>query len=838
MKVRRRSGPIASPATPAPQRGPGRLARLLGFALNAGLVLCVVAAGLGSGFAFGLLERAAKDLPRLEMLAEHEPSELTTVFSRDGRILDRFFLENRVVVPLSQIPQDLKNAVFAIEDARFYEHHGIDVYGMFRAAWKNLKAGEIVEGASTITQQWVRTLLQAREKAYARKLKEMVLAWRLEERFTKEQILEMYFNEIYLGNGAYGVEAAARTYFGKGVEELTLGECAILAAIPKAPELYNPKDHPTRARRRQRMILDRMVETGFVRRPEADAAFQAPVQLKKPAERQQAARYFVEHVRQRVEKELGSSAVHRGGLRISTTLDLELQQAAERALRKGLRDYDKRHGYRGPLTPGAPVVHLGNAVAPGVRLLARVLRVGAKGVEVDVLTAPPGKRPDVDAEPDEIARTPGIIETSVLRQRWVGRVTDRLRPGDLVLVEVLDVPGNGGPAKLALEQEPEVQGAIVCLDPFRGEVLAMVGGYDFGKSEFNRAIQARRQPGSSFKLFIYLTALQRGLTPATLVYDTAVVEQQGGADGKLWKPRNYYDKFFGKTTLRHALEHSYNPVAVKLLERVGIDPVIRNARRLGLSSELAPDLSLGLGSSGVSLLEMTAAYGSMAAGGLNARPYFIRRVEDRDGNLLDEEVPQVHRAVAPDVAYVMVRLLQGVVQNGTGKRARVLNRPIGGKTGTTNDHHDAWFLGFSPQIVAGVWVGFDDMRISLGKGEAGAQAAAPIWIEFMQQALARYESEPFAVPEGVVQADIDPDSGLLATPQCHRVLRETFVAGTVPTLACDRHAVSVADFDQLDSVAEPELGVSGGPAGPVEVVDPSEITAPKPGEALDDEVED
>jgi penicillin-binding protein 1A len=817
------------------KRSPSRLARFLGFALNALLVLGIIGAGFGSGLAYGLLERFDKDLPRLETLADYEPSELTTVYSRDGKVLDRFFLENRVVVPLSEVPQNLKNAVFAIEDSRFYEHHGIDVYGIFRAAWKNLRAGRIVEGASTITQQLVRTLLRAREKVYARKLKEMLLAWRLEERFSKDQILAMYFNEIYLGSGAYGVEAAARTYFGKSARDLTLGECAMLASLPKAPDTYNPKHNLFKARRRQKMVLEKMAEEGFITKREAEEAFKAPLQLQQTSTREQAARYFVEHVRQRVEKELGSAAVHRGGLNIRTTLDLDLQQLAERALRKGLRDYDKRHGFRGPLTPGAPVVDLASAIAPGSRLLARVKAVGQKNVEVDVLTTATGKRPDVEAAAEEVVHTPGLIEVALLRQRWVGRVLDKLHPDDLILVEVESVPEHGGPLKLALEQEPEVEGAIVCLDPFRGEVLAMVGGYDFGKSEFNRAIQAKRQPGSSFKLFIYLTALEKGLTPASPVYDTAVVEQQGGADGKLWKPRNYYGKFFGKTTLRTALAHSYNPVAVKLLEQVGIDPVIRNARRLGLTADLSPDLSLGLGSSGVALLEMTAAYGTMATGGLHARPYFIQRIEDRNGQVLDEEAPQVDQAVAPDLAYVMVRLLQGVIQNGTGRAARVLVRPVAGKTGTTNEHHDAWFLGFSPQIVAGAWVGFDDMQRSLGKGETGAQAALPIWVGFMQEALKRYDPIPFPVPEGVVQAEIDPESGLLATPQCHKILRETFLAGTVPTRPCDEQAVSVANFEQLDSVAGAELGAQSGPAEPAKVVDPSEITAPKPGEKEEDE---
>jgi penicillin-binding protein 1A len=811
------------------------LARLLGLVLNVILLVVVVGAGLGGGLAYGLYLKFKDELPRLEALAEYQPSELTTIYDRNGLVIDRFFLENRVVVPLGEVPQTLKNAFFAIEDSRFYEHEGIDAKGMLRALVKNVRAGRIVEGASTITQQLVRTMFLSRQQVYSRKLREMLLAWKLEQLLTKDQILEMYFNEIYLGSGAYGVEAAARTYFGKPVQELTLGECAVLASLPKAPESYSPRQSIERARRRQKMVLDKMAQDGLITRQQAQEAWNEGIELHERSIEQRAGLYFVEYVRQRVERELGSATVHRGGLSIYTTLDLELQRKAETALRKGLRDYDKRRGFRGPLQPDAGLIELAGAVAPGARLMAQVRTIGPKAIELDVLTTRSGRPPELDDAREEPLRTPGAVETASLRQAWSGKVTDKLAEGSVVLVKVEEVPSGGKPLKLTLEQEPEAEAALMSLDPFTGEVLAMVGGYDFSKSEFNRATQARRQPGSSFKLFIYLTALEQGLTPASVVYDTAVVKEHGGEDGKAWKPQNYYGKFFGKMGLREAMARSLNPVAVKLLEQAGIDPTIRNARRLGVTADLTPDLALGLGSSGVSLLEMTAAYGTMAAGGLYARPHFVRRILDREGRVIDEQIPQVHQATSPQLAYVMTRLLQGVVQNGTAKAARILKRPVAGKTGTTDNYHDAWFIGYSPDIVTGVWIGFDDMRRSLGRGETGGKAALPIWIDFMQRALGEAEPAPFPAPDGVRQARIDPDSGLLATPQCRKVFLETFVEGTVPVRHCDQHGVSADNFDQMDSVGSTELAAPAGPAAPVEALDPSEMTLPESGDPREGE---
>ncbi len=804
------------------------LARLLGLFLNVLLFLAVVAIGVGAGFTYGMYLRVYDELPRVELLDNYQPSLITTVYSRDNKVLGRFFLENRVVVPLDEIPDDLKNALFAIEDSRFYEHEGIDVKGIIRAAVANLRAGHIVEGASTITQQLVRTLYLSREKKYVRKFKEALIAWQMERHLSKDQILELYLNEIYLGHGAYGVEAAARRYFGKSARALDLAECAILAGLPKAPEKYTPIRFPERAKKRQRTILNKMAHDGFITKEEALAAAQEPIQLRQAKPEADAALYFVEQVRQRVERQLGVDAVHRGGLHIYTTLDLDWQQKAEKVVRDGLRAYDKRHEYRGALKPGASLVDLASEILEGARLMAQVVKTSSKGVRVEVLTRTDGKRPDLDFESPKLERTAGRIPAKALE--WTKKKARELfQPGDLILVRAEKIPKKGE-LVLSLEQEPEVEGALVCLDPFSGEVLAMVGGYNFEKSEFNRAIQAKRQPGSAFKEIIYLTALEKQLTPATIVYDTAVVEEMEDSteeDPKLWRPKNYTGKFTGTRTLRVALEKSLNPVAVKLVRRVGVDSVIRTARRLGITADLTPNLSLGLGSSGVSVMEMTAAYGVMAAGGLYAKPYFIRQIEDSEGRVLDMQTPQIYQAVEPEIAYVLTRLLEGVIRNGTGVRARVLKRPLAGKTGTTNEFRDAWFLGYSPRIATGVWVGFDDMQRSLGKGEAGSKAALPIWIEFMGNVLKGSEPEPFPVPEGVVKALIDPESGYLATPDCQKIIRETFVAGTVPTRHCDRHRVSIDNFELLDTgySEEPPPELPKSAPGQRVILDPSDIPA-------------
>ncbi|GIX47699.1 MAG: penicillin-binding protein 1A [Candidatus Tectimicrobiota bacterium] len=789
--------------TGAPNDRPRRLLRFLlwGSALLAGL-------GLLGGLvaALALYRELAADLPSVEELTRYQPSLVTTVYDRHGQPLADFFVEKRFLVPLEAIPQPLRQATVAVEDSRFYTHHGIDVLGILRALWTNLRAGEVREGASTITQQLARTLFLTRERTLKRKLREVILALRIERRFSKDQILEMYLNQIFYGHNAYGVEAAAQTYFGKSVSELTLSEAALIAGLPRAPNRYSPLVNPELSRKRRDHVLRRMVEEGYITAAQAQAAQQAPLVLRPKPEPARQAPYFVEYVRQYLEEHYGATALYRGGFAVHTTLDLRLQQAAERALREGLRAIDKRRGYRGPLKR---LVLTGEAAVDAARIQAVTMPDGDPTVRVGEVL--PGVV--LEVHPDEVvvavkagrgllpAEGFAWVREANLQQDYAWRrplrAEEIFQRGDVIAVRVLAVDPAGKAHRLFLEQEPAVEGALVAMEVGTGEVLAMVGGYDFARSQFNRAVQAQRQPGSAFKPIVYAAALEAGMTPASIVIDAPVVKP-GAEPDTYWKPENYSEKFYGPTTLRTALAHSRNLVTVRVADKIGVPAVLAYARRLGITSPLAPYLSLALGASDVTLLELAAAYGVFANAGMYVPPLFITRIVDRHGKVLEEHLPQARRAMSPELAYVMTSLLQGVIEHGTGRRVRALGRPAAGKTGTTNEFRDAWFIGYTPELLAGVWVGMDD-RTTLGYRETGGRVASPIWLDFMREAVKEQPITDFPAPPGVRFVRIEAQSGRLATAATQEpTLFEAFVDGTQPTPAATPPPDLRRDIHRLD----------------------------------------
>jgi len=781
------------------------------------LLLVFLAAGfLAAAAAVGTYYYFARDLPRITSLRDYRPATITEVYADGGELIGQFYLEKRKIIPLEEIPDLLKKAFIASEDSRFYEHQGLDYLGIMRAMIKNIAAGRVVQGGSTITQQVTKSLLLTPERKLQRKIKEAILAYRIEKYLSKDEILFIYLNQIYLGHGAYGVEMAARTYFDKKARDLTLGEMAIIAGLPKAPNRYSPINHPELAAKRQRYVLGRMVDEGYITADEAGRALAAPVELRSPADPMRRAPTFTEHVRRYLEKKYGYDQLYKGGLQVYATVNLAFQQTARQAVDDGLRALDKRQGFRGPLktVPPAAFAAVRRELAgengfpgdlkTGKLVQALVTRVDDRRQKVFLSLGAGDADAVMKLAAMAWARRPAADGRPFANSR-IKKPSQALVPGDVVLVRVLKpaVAGDGGkqkatPCQVALEQQPVVQGALVALDPKTGMVRAMIGGSSFAASEFNRAIQSRRSPGSAFKPIIYAAGLDHGLTPASIFLDSPIIYQDSDAWDKVWKPRNYEQKFYGPTTLRQALAHSRNLVTIKVLQKIGIRYVIDYARRLGITSPLSPDLTLALGSSGVSLMELARAYEVFANGGYLRGPVFIKRIENRDGEILENNDPYLglspemdadagleagagdgDRVISPQTAYLMTSMLESVIQEGTGRRARVLKRPLAGKTGTTNDYFDAWFLGYAPQLVAGVWVGFDDLR-PLGRHETGAKAALPIWINFMGQTLRNYPKESFPIPQGIVFAKIDAKTGLLATPESKQVVFECFKEGTEP----------------------------------------------------------
>lgn len=628
-------------------------------------VIIVTVVGMASYYAFTM------DLPGIDALKDYRPSIASRVYDDNNDLIDEFFLEDRKLVRIADVPKIVCYAFVASEDSRFYQHQGVDILGIFRAMFKNLEAGHIIQGGSTITQQVAKMMYLSPEKKYTRKLKEAILAYKIDKYLTKDEILNLYLNQIYLGHGTYGIESAALGYFGKSANKLTLPEAALLAGLPKAPNNYSPFLYYERAKQRQIYVLTRMLEDGYITQDEMDKASAAPLKLRPVKPKDKVAAYFVENVRRYVQEKYGADVLYKEGLSIYTTLNLTAQKYARDAVEKGLAELEDREKYQRGL----------------------------------------------------------------------------------------------------------VQGALFCMDVKTGAIRAMVGGRDFNKSEFNRATQSRRQPGSAFKPLIYTAAFDKGLNPSTRFVDSPVVVEDPSQEGGVWKPRNFDEKFLGPTTMRTALVQSRNIVTVKILQEIGVDYAASYAMNMGITSPLVRTLSLALGVSGVTLQELVQAYNVLFDQGKKVTPYFIKKIVDRTGNVFEETKVQSEQVIDPRIAFLTTYVMQDVVISGTGTRVKSIGRPVAAKTGTTNDNRDAWFIGATPSLITGVWVGFDQ-ETSLGSQEVGGRAAAPIWLYFMEKFLQNTPVETFPVPEGIVFVKVNSKTG---QPSGGPVtISEAFLEGATP----------------------------------------------------------
>jgi penicillin-binding protein 1A len=756
-----------------------------------GFFALVLAAVVGAGVV--VYREFTTALPPVSKLLDYRPPAVSRVLASDGTVIGEFFIEKRYVTPIYRIPEVVQDAFLAAEDANFYRHRGVDPMGIARAALNNYRAGSTRQGGSTITQQVVKSLLLSPERSYERKFKELILAFRLERELTKAEILYLYLNQIYLGNGAYGVQAAAREYFDKDVAELTLAEASLLAGLPQAPSRYSPVRHFERAKARQRYVLDRMVAEHYITRDEAAAADEVPIVLRRAPENVVGlAPHFVEHVRRRLVARYGSDATYQLGLNIHTTIDLRMQAIAEEQLAAGVRALDDRQGFRGPLRrvtdrelkalrarPAKP----SELPAPG-----SVLEVVAVG-GADGRLHRPGGGLEVDWA-DGRAVIPAAGLAWATSRRYVPQ------PGDVLEVRVVEA---GGKRSLELTHANDTQGALIAMVPATGDVKAMVGGLDYRQSEFNRATQAMRQPGSAFKPLIYTAAMDRGFTPASVINDAPVSYRDG--TGKMWSPKNFTKKFLGPTSLRTALTESRNVVTVKLVDQMGLRFLIDYLPRFGLKRPFPKNLSIALGTAEVTLLELVEAYSVFPNLGRRIEPRFITRITDTDGRVIEEYPVVGERTISADTAYITVNLLANAMRFGTGKQA-MIDRPAAGKTGTTNDQHDAWFMGFTPELLTGIWVGYDHEK-SLGKKETGGRAAAPIWREFTKRALEGVPISDFPVPHEIMLVNIDRRSGLRARPGQGNTMLEAFKRGTEPS-----------GFAPGPQPREPESEVAQNPSSP------------------------
>jgi len=698
--------------------------------------LAIVAAALFGALA-GLLIVYSSDLPQIADLERYRPGSVTVLYDDNGNSLGTFALQRRVIAKYEDYPKVLRDAVISIEDKEFERHWGIDLWRILGAAYRDLSSGSRAQGASTLTMQLSRNLFLSPDRKFGRKVQEILIAIQIERRFTKEQIFTLYANQIFLGHGVYGFEAGSEYYFGKPAKQLTIEEAATLAGLCKGPSAYSPISNPEKCLRRRNLVINNMMEDGKITAQQAQEAKSRPLALHLQSDPNNAAPYFIEETRRYLEKKFGADQVHEGGLHVYTSLDLELQKVATRALLDGLAAYERRHGWKGVrnlFAAGEDFAQYEHSdwnhrPEPGSYFHALVLAVTPTEAEV------------------KIGRYRGVIRAAAMN--WTGHRSpaEILSAGDEVYVRVLSVdPGDR--LQLALEQDSGAQAALVAIDNNTGEIRAMVGGRDFDDSKFNRATQALRQTGSSFKPYVYSAAVEDGAMPDDIIVDAPISFPSGAG---VWAPHNYDNKYEGAITLRHALAESRNVPAIKLAQRVGIKNVIELVHRFGITSEIQPYLPVALGSAEVTLLEHTAAYTVFPNDGVRLSPHSIRKVTDYDGHVMEQDYPEVRDVISARSARIMVELMQGVVKHGTGIAASKLNHPLAGKTGTTNDFTDAWFMGFSPSMTCGVWVGYDEKK-TLGARETGAQAALPIWIDFMKVAIASQKDEQFPEPPPEVLA--------------------------------------------------------------------------------------
>ena len=740
----------------------------------------------------------SQDLPDYRQLEKYEPLITSRLYASDGQLLAEYAEEKRIFVPITAIPKRVIQAFISAEDKNFYNHGGIDFVGIARAVIiniKNIGTNKRLVGASTITQQVAKNFLLTNEMSFKRKIKEALLARRIEQTFDKDHILELYLNQIYLGFRSYGVASAALMYFNKSMDELTLAETAFLAALPKGPNNYNPLTNYDNAIQRRNWVLDRMAEEGYISATEANEAKKEPivVQERELNETVKNADYYNEEIRRMIEKRYGENALYQGGLSIRTSLDPHLQNIAVDVLLKGLLSYDKRHGYRGPVqhfqTLDNWTENLNTITRPAYLpeswKTAVVLSMDEENTTIGLADGSQGIIPVKDMRWARKALPDGYVDKDVVVP------SDVFSVGDVIYVEGKE--NKNGIVFYYLQQFPEVEGAIVALDPHTGRVLAMVGGLSYQRSQFNRAVQAYRQPGSSFKPFVYLTALDNGFTPSSLILDAPLVVDQGPGQEK-WKPRNYTKIFYGPTTLRVGIEKSRNLMTVRLAQAVGIDKTVEYAKKFGIADNLQPVLSMALGSGETTLLRLTTAYAMLVNGGKKITPNLIDRIQDRTGktiykhdkrpcpncqgsmatNAVVPEIPDEREQIQDPVsAYQMVNIMTGVVERGTGRIAQTVKRTLAGKSGTSNDNFDTWFIGFSPDLVVGVYVGYDTPR-TLGPRDTGGVVAAPIFRDFVAAALKDNPDIPFRVPPGVRLVRVNLKTGKPAKPGDKEVILEAF----------------------------------------------------------------
>jgi penicillin-binding protein 1A len=742
---------------------------VLRIARQAGIIaLFVVAAVLG--IASGVIFAYAGDLPQISALDDYAPSTVTRVHGARGEVVGEFAIQRRDVIPYEAIPANLKNAILAAEDSEFEQHFGLSIPRIVVSLVKDIIERRKAAGASTLTQQLARKLFLTDEKTWERKIKEALLAIQIEKRYTKREIFTLYCNQMYFGHGVYGVESASRLYFDKSAKDLALEEAALIAGILQGNVRQSPYVNMEAALRRRNYALGRMAEVGYISQEEAEAAKKTPIVVRgEPSGQPSVAPYFLEEVRKELEGRYGAKQLYENGLSIETALDLRLQEAANRALDDGLRRLDKRRGFRKPrrnvVTEGHAVdafehPRWDRAVREGDIVPAVVTSIDAAGIHARI----------------------GSLRVLIDRKgfAWTGKAAAQLvTRGDLVEARLAALDKDAGTAAASLEQPPAVEGAVLALDNRTGQVKAMVGGFSFERSKFNRATQAYRQVGSAFKPIVYTAAIDRGYTPVTILMDTPA-SFSGGAGQPAYSPGNYDRKYEGPITLRRALEDSRNIPAVRVMEQLGPRQVVAYARRLGLESPLPPYLSVALGAAEATLVEMTSAFSVFPNQGVRMRPYSVLKVTDREGNVLEENRPEPRDAIRADTAFVLTNLLRGVVQRGTATKAAALNWPVGGKTGTTDDYTDAWFIGFDPDITIGVWVGLDQKK-PIGHNQTGSEAALPIWIDVMKAWIGdRTDAPRFEPPGNIVFVAVDKGTGNAVLEGAPGAISEAFISGTQP----------------------------------------------------------
>ncbi|MFN7011886.1 MAG: penicillin-binding protein 1A [Allorhizobium sp.] len=775
--------------------------RLIGYLFGLASVLALVVAGVVAVYLNGV----TKDLPDYAVLSSYAPPVTTRIHAGNGALMAEYARERRLFLPIQAIPDRVKAAFLSAEDKNFYNHPGVDIYGLGRAILVNLQnfgSGRRPVGASTITQQVAKNFLLSADQTMDRKVKEAILSFRIEQTYSKDKILELYLNEIFFGMNAYGIAGAALTYFDKSVTELTIAETAYLAALPKGPSNYHPFRHTEAAIERRNWVIDRMVENGFVAQADGEEAKKQPLGVtgRRTGSSLFASDYFAEEVRRQIIEKYGDKALYEGGLSVRTSLDPQMQIVARKALQDGLITYDKRRGYRGPVTKipvdgdwGAALAKVNGLSDVPEWKLAVVLAVSSSRVDI-------GLQPDKEAGGKVVAdRQTGIIAAKDMEWAFRSATGDRktakspegvLSPGDVVYVEKSE-------KGYKLRQPPKVQGGLVAMDPHTGRVLAMVGGFSYAQSEFNRATQAMRQPGSSFKPFVYAAALDNGYTPASVIMDAPI---EFVAGGQVWRPQNYGGGSAGPSTLRLGIEKSRNLMTVRLANDMGMNLVAEYAERFGIYDKMNPVLAMSLGSGETTVLRMVSAYAVLANGGKQIKPTLIDRIQDRYGKTIfrheervcegcnangwdGQEEPTVvdnrEQVLDPMTAYQITSMMEGVVSRGTAAGKIKLDRPVAGKTGTTNDEKDAWFVGYTPDLVAGLYIGFDNPA-PLGRGSTGGSMSAPIFNEFMQAAVVGTPPGKFRLPEGMSLIPVNRKTGMYATEGDPDTIIEAFKPGTGP----------------------------------------------------------